>query len=157
MTPQDRISGSIAIYGNGCWIWQKSVHRNGYGKIGTGGGKTTGAHRFAFVAFRGPIPDGMDVCHRCDVRACVNPNHLFIGTRSENILDAVRKGRVDRMHRVRGEEHHAAKLTAADIPLIRLHLASGNTAASIARSYGVSAGLIRHINHGRAWRHVVSA
>lgn len=77
---------------SGCWIWMAGVYGPGYGKFYFMG-HDQGAHRVAWKLFRGPIPDGMCVLHRCDVRSCVNPNHLFLGTKKENAMDMVSKGR----------------------------------------------------------------
>lgn len=80
----------------GCWLWTGQIDRGGYGRIRTGPAndvKAEGAHRYMYRLYKGDIPDGMDVCHQCDVRCCVNPNHLFIGTRKDNIQDMWSKGR----------------------------------------------------------------
>lgn len=151
---QTRILASVEVDANGCWIWQKKRSRNGYGDFAFGGGKNGRAHRVSYAAFVGPIPNGMDVCHKCDVRPCVNPNHLFVGTRSQNILDAVRKGRICRDRRVRGEQHHASKLTASAVRDIRERLANGEAKASIARSYSVSDRTILLISRNEIWAHV---
>jgi hypothetical protein len=151
---QARIKRSVTVDENGCWIWQKCRSRNGYGDFAAGGGKKARAHRVAYEAFVGPIPDGMDVCHRCDVRPCVNPEHLFAGTRSENIRDAYQKGRVPLTGKSHGETHHTAKLTEAKVREIRVRLGSAETKASIARAFHVSAGLIAAIGRGDIWKHV---
>jgi hypothetical protein len=137
-----------------CWPWLRAKYRNGYGQYGHGGGRNELAHRLAFRIFNGPIPPGMDVCHTCDVRACVNPAHLFLGTRADNLRDAARKNRLSRTHQKRGSAHPAAKLTEADIPVIRARIATGEAKRWVAADYGVSDCLIGLIARRRAWRHV---
>lgn len=79
--------------GDGCWLWCGTRSTRGYGQF-TILRKPSAAHRVAWELVRGPIPEGVDVCHHCDNPPCVNPDHLFIGTRSDNMRDAVRKGRL---------------------------------------------------------------
>lgn len=79
---------SIPEPNSGCWLWQGNTTKKGYGRLG--GGQ---AHRMSWTAFRGTIPEGMCVLHRCDNRACVNPDHLWLGTQIDNINDCVNKGR----------------------------------------------------------------
>ncbi|QIB39305.1 hypothetical protein G3A56_15930 [Rhizobium oryzihabitans] len=149
-----RIASSVVIDAAGCWIWQKKKSNNGYGEFAFGGGKNGRAHRVSYFAHIGEIPDGMDVCHRCDVRSCVNPDHLFLGTRSENLIDASKKNRVSREHQKKGSSHPASKLLEADVKEIRSRLSLGHSKASIARSFAVSDRVILLIARGQAWRHV---
>lgn len=92
----------------GCWNWTKYLEKNGYAKVGYKG-KTRWSHRLSYEAFVGPIPEGFDVCHRCDNRKCVNPNHLFVGSRLDNMKDAVGKNRV-----AKGVKLPQTKLTPSD-------------------------------------------
>jgi len=153
-TFRSRIQSHSAEDSAGCWIWQRSIGHNGYGKIGVGGGKTEGAHRASYMAFRGEVPTGMDVCHSCDVRACVNPAHLFLGTRSENLQDASRKGRMATEPRLRGAEHHSAKLNDASVPIILARLRAGEPKARIARDFNVSDRTILLIGRNQTWTHI---
>jgi hypothetical protein len=86
------IRSKIKIDENGCWIWQGSTI-NGYGQAGFPDRKQSSAHRLSYKTHKGDIPDGVLVLHRCDVRNCVNPDHLFLGTHSDNIHDCIDKGR----------------------------------------------------------------
>ena len=78
---------------NECWIWIGCLSTAGYGKIGIGEGKTVGAHRIAYEISNGPIPIGKQINHTCDVRACVNPAHLYAGTAKDNTKDCMDRGR----------------------------------------------------------------
>ena len=148
----------------GCWEWQAGVSTKGYGKFSVSPGHDIGAHRFMYQLLYGPIPNGLYVCHHCDNPRCVRPDHLFLGTNSDNILDGVRKGRAatgdrsgprlypERM--IRGEQHHSAKLTATDIVSIRAQAAQGIRPARIAKAFNVAHSSIAKILYGRSWRHI---
>ena len=87
-----RVSKSDA----GCWLWMGSKDGGGYGTIATARGHAPAkAHRVAWEMRHGPIPEGMTVCHTCDTPACVNPEHLFVGTQRDNMRDCATKGRVN--------------------------------------------------------------
>jgi HNH endonuclease len=77
---------------SGCWIWMACLFATGYGAMNFRG-KAVKAHRHIYEVTVGPIPPGMDLCHHCDVRECVNPDHMFVGTRQDNMDDAKAKGR----------------------------------------------------------------
>ena len=116
-------------------------------------GRRMVAHRAAYIAAHGEIPPGLDVCHRCDNRACVNPAHLFLGTRKENMADCIAKGRMPR-----GEQRAHAKLTAETVMEIKRRLAGGprGTAAALAREFGVGHRTIGKIKNGEKWSHVAA-
>jgi hypothetical protein len=131
----------------GCWLW-KGFDRSGYGCIFIGE-KYALAHRVAWTLFRGEIPAGMQVCHRCDVRACVNPDHLFLGTPAENSADMKRKGRSSA-----GEKNGNAKLDASQVRTIKALLAEGEEIGAVAARFGVTRSAVKGIRSGRSWRHL---
>ena len=96
---KEYIPTRIKIDDNDCWIWQHEKTEKGYGimYIYMPGHPKRGvrrkAHRISYEAFNGPIPEGLLVCHTCDVPSCVNPEHLFVGTPKDNMQDMMRKGR----------------------------------------------------------------
>ncbi|HVJ17050.1 MAG TPA: HNH endonuclease signature motif containing protein [Polyangiaceae bacterium] len=105
----------------------------------------------AYILFRGPVPDGVEVCHTCDVRLCVNPEHLFLGTKTDNMRDAARKGRLATQKRP--ECASTRKLTAEQVMLARTELR--NVAAwRLAEQWGVHEETLRNAKNGRTWKHL---
>lgn len=90
-----RLLARITKQDNGCWIWQGAC-RSGYGAIRVGA-KVCQTHRLSYTLFKGNIPDGLLVCHTCDTKKCINPEHLFVGTHKDNMADCVNKGRISRL------------------------------------------------------------
>lgn len=135
----------IAI-GSECWLWTACTGTTGYGQIGVSAGRPARAHRVAWELHRGPIPEGLCVLHRCDVRHCVNPDHLFLGTQMDNIADREAKGRGQR-----GATNSRAQLTKDDIPVIRKALAAGEICRVVGARFGVTSSAISSVKHGRTW------
>lgn len=131
-----------------CWYWIGAMYQNGYGKA-RHAGRECYAHRYSYNLYKGPIPDGMHVCHRCDDPSCVNPDHLFVGTRDDNMSDMAIKGRS-----AHGERHGSAKLSVEQVREIRSKRNAGQSVTAIAAEYGVSKGRISEIVHRKAWRRV---
>jgi hypothetical protein len=137
---------------SGCWIWTASLHHLGYGQIASGG-KLQKAHRVSWALHCSEIPDGMHVLHHCDNRACVNPDHLFLGTHQDNMADMARKGR-GRSGDNRGVLNGNAVLTNGDVQFIKDRVASGISQAAVARHFEVSPMTVSRIITGKAWTHV---
>lgn len=132
-----------------CWVWQGSRWKSGYGAHGASGldGK---AHRAAWQIYRGPIPKGLYVLHKCDNRACVRPSHLFLGTHAENMADKAKKGRQNN----RGTKNPRAVLTPAKVRRIYKAAHAGKNCAELGRRYGVREQTIGQIKHGWNWSHI---
>lgn len=138
--------------GDGCWEWQGAQAKpGGYGVIGGGPGRRNNlaTHRVSWELHYGPIPDGLYVCHHCDNKPCVRPDHLFLGTNAENQQDAVRKGLL-----ACGEKQHQAKLTDAQVLILRQKAREGVARSALAREYGVAKVTVDHIVTRRSWRHL---
>ena len=132
-----------------CWLWMGARNERGYGNVRING-RTVRAHRLAYELLRGPIPAGMVICHHCDTPACVNPDHLFIGTMADNIRDRDEKGR-----RVppRGEANGFAKLREGEILEIRSRYVPYRVSlTNLAREYGVHHSTIHDIVRGVTWK-----
>jgi len=150
-----RFMAKVKQSASGCWEWTAAIQQaTGYGRFGMNG-QTTYAHRASWMIFKGPIPAGLYVCHRCDNRICVNPDHLFVGSASQNMKDAARKGRVVIPARsyASDESHQPAKLTNAEVLEIRR---SSLSAKELARTgkYQVSYEAIWLAKSGRSFRDV---
>lgn len=136
--------------GTGAWLWTGAMSSSGYGAFWLGG-RMVSAHRASWQLHRGPIPPGLYVCHRHEDlgRHDVNPDHLFLGTATDNMRDASAKGRT-----LAGERNHHAVLDRAQVAQI---LASDETGAVLAARFSVSEAKISQIRRGSAWRHLEQA
>lgn len=138
----------------GCWFWTGTpAGDTGYG-LWRYLGKPIRPHRMSWMLERGAIPAGLLVCHRCDVRLCVRPSHLFLGTHSENMRDAGQKGRLQgRPTRpLRGEESPSAQFKDADVVAARQ--GKLGSPQQIADRFGVSVWAVYDMLSGRTWAHV---
>lgn len=179
-TPEDAVHfwSKVAVAGpDDCWLWKFSVLETGYGQHkvrGTG----YSAHRFAFMVSNGEIPEGLLVCHRCDVRACCNPTHLFLGTHGDNNRDTVAKGRwrsgwdtfPERMPHgdrhwmrlypeklLRGSKNSQARLTESSVVRLREQYSKGRVTMNfLAQKYAVSKNTIRRVVRMETWTHLPS-
>ena len=146
---------SILNKETGCIEWISSMH-NGYGKLiigsrSDGTRKTITAHRLAYMVYKGKIPKGMLVCHHCDNRGCINPDHLFIGTYQDNTDDREIKGRNVLPIRLKGEKHPRSKLKLKDVKKVK-ELKSLLTQQQIANLFKVSRSTIKDILLEKTWR-----
>ena len=157
MTIEDRLRKGATIKGpDDCWDWHKSCMTGGYGNFRSGAG--FGAHRAAFFVWKNasqPIPEGVLVCHTCDNRKCINPNHLYAGDHTTNVRDMVERGRS--RGAAKGSRHHKAKLTEELVGEIRsLYDAGGVTHAGLAKRFNVGRSTISRVcgARDRFWTHV---
>jgi len=141
-----------------CWEWQTGKSSDGYGQFWYKN-ENERSHRASYREFVGKIPKGLCVCHTCDNRVCVNPDHLFLGTNRDNMDDKVAKGR-----QTRGEKAGRSKLTRKDVVKIKLSFKKfklftkesfSSQCNKIAKKFNVSGKLIRNIYKNKVWKHVL--
>lgn len=130
----------------GCWFWLGASGSHGYGNVSYQS-KTTTAHRAAYLMFKGEIPDGKLVCHRCDEPSCVNPDHLWLGNHNDNMQDMVGKNR-----QKKGENCSWAILTKKDVENIRSLRARGLTLDKIGEIYGTCRANVSKICLFQSWK-----
>jgi len=157
---------------DGCWIWTAKRNLGGYGHFWDGTYLASGRNRLAIASrwvyehTNGPIPDNLLVCHRCDNPPCVNPSHLFLGTRDDNLRDMMNKGRdrhpcgPDHGMRLRpdrtpkGVRNGRAKLTEVEVLAIREAHEAGRSQRAVARDFGVRPETVGHIVRRKTWTHI---
>lgn len=137
----DRFREKYQVNEQGCWVWTGPVDAEGYGKFKLKR-KVFRAHRISWRIHYGRPPEKLFVCHRCDVRNCVNPRHLFLGTPADNMFDALKKNRLK------------TKLTVSTAREALERFAQGETQASLAKAYGVSRVCIRELTSRESWKHL---
>jgi hypothetical protein len=160
------ILDSVEKNEKGCWEWKKFKNPSGYGiftnlddRSQNPGNKMRNvlAHRASYIMHKGEIPEGKFVCHTCDNRGCVNPDHLFIGTPKDNARDALRKGRLaveNLTYRPPKGKSFNAKLTIYDVKEIKRRISENHRVIEIAEDYFVAPQCIYYIKHGKTWREV---
>lgn len=162
---QKRFWSKVKDCGDGkCAEWA-GARSAGYGRFNLGKGLGIQlAHRVSWEFANGPIPEGLYVCHRCDNRACVKVDHLFLGTAQDNSTDALSKGRIERgtshwskRHPdlwIEGSKHSCSKLTSEQVGEIVSCSKKGLSTRNIARLFSISQTLVRDILSGRKWKSV---
>lgn len=136
---------------NGCWEWTGTTNRSGYGLFTVVKGRSPVlAHRHSYAKYKADVPEGMLVCHSCDNRNCVNPEHLWIGSIADNNRDCRAKGRNIPPPYRQGEHHTQAKLSASDVSRIR-EFPSSIRLAAIAEQFGISYQQVSRIRRMERW------
>lgn len=134
-----------------CWLWTSATNKNGYGVLRLSGVKSNVlVHRFSYQIHFGEAPDDKRVCHRCDIRNCVRPDHLFLGTQTDNLRDMYKKDR-----HPKGQDRGHAKLTDEAVQQIRALYQEGRIRQKeLARRFGVSQGTVSEIISRKRWTHI---
>ena len=131
---------------SGCWLWMAAISKKNYALFTVQRGIKQLGHRASWEIYKGPIPKGMKVLHKCDTPPCVNPEHLFLGTMADNTHDACNKGRMGP-----GEKDGNAKLTNQKVIEIRK---DGRNQSAIAKDYGITRQNISSIKCRKSWKHI---
>jgi len=151
-TPFARFMSRIAYGASECWYWIGGISDLGYGRVGKG--EHVAAHRASWTHFRGPIPEGMKVLHKCDLRCCVNPDHLFLGTQAENVADMFAKGR-NRTTPQPGESNAMSVLTAVQVSQMRqIRKRTNLSHKKIAGLFNVSTMTAFRAITGQSWKKI---
>ncbi len=122
-----------------CIVWKRAKNTSGYG-VFRQNKAIVRAHHFSFILHIGPIPNGLCVLHKCDNRACVNPDHLFLGTRADNLMDCIKKNRFP-----------IAKLTAENVVDLRKRHSQGESYVSLGKRFNISHGHVWNVVSKRSW------
>jgi hypothetical protein len=147
----DKLLKQAVVGLDNCWLWTGHRTVYGYGMVHYQG-KQQYVHRLSYELFNGEFPKNMNICHKCDVKLCLNPDHLFIGTQKDNIHDMIRKERNSR-----GERHVGAVLTEAAVHFIREHYKPKHPELgfqAMGRKFGVDGETVRDAYVRRTWKHI---
>ena len=129
--------GNAIFDDSACWNWKSQIDDNGYGRFQING-KSKHAHRISYLIFKGEIPEGLCVCHTCDNRKCVNPNHLFLGTKKDNSIDMAKKGRATN-----------SKLSKVQVQVIKEACDNGLVKNQIAKYFKIRPSNVWSISKGK--------
>lgn len=147
LAPKDKNSG--------CWLWVGCLDNNGYGRLSRCD-RVLYAHRMSYLKYNGEIPQNMEVCHRCDVKRCCNPDHLFLGTHSDNIKDMYSKGKGNTggytLPAFEGSKNPNAKLKEEDIDRIKDLFDEGYRQKYIAEMFNITQGHVSSIINNKKWK-----
>lgn len=136
-----------------CWEWTACKDKRGYGRFNQPKAfKTTLAHRIAYMISIGPVPPEICVCHHCDNPSCVNPDHLFLGTHRDNMIDAMVKKRLAPLQTLRGIDNPKNKLTENQVLIIKQ---STVPLRILAKEFGVGSSTVHRIRSGQSWKHII--
>ncbi len=153
-TDKNRFYSNILINGESeCIEWKGTMKSNGYGQFKTLNKKWLHAHRYSYELFVGKIIKNMCVLHQCDNRKCVNPNHLWLGTKKDNTQDMINKNRKVVLA-LKGEMNGMSKLKEQDIKTIRNSYSSKNNCTELSKIYRVSISTIDRIVRNITWRNI---
>ena len=134
----------------GCWLWGGRHDNKGYGRLSHGGTFQV-AHRLSYFIHNGDFNHKKHVLHKCDVSACVNPDHLYLGDQTQNNIDRDTRGRQKTKH---GQDHKVSKLKNEDVIAIRQHSIERGSGTMLAKKYNVSPSLIYLVRRKKAWAHI---
>lgn len=144
----------------GCWLWTSTTSTAGYGYIDDNKRRYQSSV-YSWMIHNGPVPDGLFVLHKCDNTACVNPDHLFLGTQNDNVQDCIKKGRFNYGSRgKKGEKHHGARVTEEQVRDIRRRYTKGRgryqrgNSHELAVEFGLTQAQVLNIAKHKQWSHV---
>lgn len=153
MTMRDKLFRKVDLFhgitDEDCWNWTGWKHRSGHGYVGSGtSGRNVQCHRVSWKLFKGVIPKGLCVLHKCDNPACVNPSHLFLGTQQDNMRDMNTKDR-----HAKGERCNLDGLTESDAKKA-LRLKGKVSHTELGKRFGVNRATISYLLEGKTWKHL---
>jgi len=151
MTPERFMDYVMPIPETGCWLWLGGLDGSGYGMLSDE--LEQKAHRYSFHTFKHSIPANRVVMHSCDIKCCVNPAHLSVGTYRDNALDASSKGKL--FNTSPWQAGTGSKMTAESVRDVRHRVIDlHESPVSVAKLYGINSSSISKIINGRTWRHI---